>query len=61
MTVQASSRLPKDHPTKKPGNSKAKEGESKEALYAVSERSLSGFLESEPDIYSVADIKVRYV
>ena len=61
MTAQAPSRLSKDHPAKKPGKTKAKEGEGKEALYAVSEHSLTGFLESEPDIYSVADIKVQYV
>jgi len=52
--------MPKDHPAKKPGKTWAKEGEGKETLYAVSEHSLSGFLESEPDIYSKADIKVRY-
>jgi hypothetical protein len=60
MNAQAASRLPKDHPVKKQGKSKAKEGAEKESLYAVSEHSLSGFLDNEPDLYSVADIKVRY-
>ena len=59
MTAQAASRLPKDHPVKKQGKSKAKEGEG-DSLYAVSEHSLAGFLDNEPDLYSVADIKVRY-
>jgi hypothetical protein len=39
--------------------SPGKEGEAKDALYAVEEHSLSGFLENEPDLYTVADIKVR--
>ena len=30
------------------------------ALDALAEHSLAGFLESEPDIYAVSDIKVRY-
>ena len=60
MTSQAASRLPKDHPVKKPGRSKAKNGAEKDSLYAVSEHSLSGFLDNEPDLYSVSDIKVRY-
>jgi hypothetical protein len=60
MTAQAASRLPKDHPVKKPQKSKVKEGPGKDGLYAIEEHSLSGFLESEPDLYTVADIKVRY-
>jgi hypothetical protein len=36
------------------------EDTAKDALYAVEEHSLSGFLENEPDLYTVADIKVRY-
>ena len=60
MTAQAAPRLPKDHPVKKQGQSRAKDGAGKESLYRVSEYSLSGFLDDEPDLYSVADIKVRY-
>jgi hypothetical protein len=60
MTVQAASRTPKDHPGKKSSiKSKRKDGEGKDTLYAVSEYSLSMFLEDEPDIYTVADLKVR--
>ena len=60
MTAQAASRLPKDHPAKKPGKSRIKKAEGNDGLYVLSEHSLSGFLEDEPDLYSVADIKVRY-
>ncbi|MGB8820988.1 MAG: hypothetical protein WCC68_07365 [Methanoregula sp.] len=61
MTAQAASRVAKGHPAaKKMAKSSGKEGESKDALYAVEEHSLSGFLENEPDLYTVADIKVRY-
>ncbi len=60
MTAQAASRMPKDHPSKKTGTLKNKEGGGKDALYAISEHSLHGFLDNEPDIYTVADIKVRY-
>ncbi len=58
MTAQAASRSPKDHPAKKGGRSQTKDR--KDGLYAVAEHSLSGFLDSEPDIYTVADVKVRY-
>jgi hypothetical protein len=61
MTAQAAPRVRKDHPAKKSSSKqKIKEGEAKNLLYAVSEHSLSGFLEDEPDMYSVADLKVRY-
>jgi hypothetical protein len=61
MTVQAAPRVRKDHPAKKSADQQKKhEGETKNILYAVSEYSLSGFLENEPDIYSVSDLKVRY-
>ena len=61
MTAQAAPRVRKDHHTKKTSvKQKTKEGEAKNILYAVSEHSLSGFLENEPDIYSVSDLKVRY-
>jgi len=60
MTAQAASRVAKGHPAaKKIAKSPGKEGDAKDALYAVEERSLSGFLETEPDLYTVADIKVR--
>ena len=61
MTAQAASRVTKSHPAKKTVKSSAgKEDTAKDALYAVEEHSLSGFLENEPDLYTVADIKVRY-
>ena len=61
MTVEAAPRVRKDHPEKKTvARHKTHEGETKNALYAVSEHSLSRFLEDEPDIYSVSDLKVRY-
>ena len=61
MTAQAASRVAKNHPpAKKPVESAGHKGEATNALYAVEEHSLSGFLENEPDIYTVADIKVRY-
>jgi hypothetical protein len=58
MTVQAESRVPKDHPTKPVAGKKG--SRDKTALSAISEYSLGGFLENEPDIYTVSDIKVRY-
>jgi hypothetical protein len=60
MTAQAESRLTKNPPAKKVAESAGAKGETKNALYAVEEHSLSGFLENEPDLYTVADIKVRY-
>jgi hypothetical protein len=61
MTSQAAPRVRKDHPAKKSSaQQKTTEGEGKNILYAVSEHSLCGFLEDEPDIYSVSDLKVRY-
>jgi hypothetical protein len=61
MTVEAAPRVRKDRPEKKSAaRQKTREGETKNVLYAVSEHSLSGFLEDEPDIYSVSDLKVRY-
>jgi hypothetical protein len=61
MTAQAVPRARKDHHTKKSSaKQKTNEGETKNVLYAVSEHSLSQFLEDEPDIYSVSDLKVRY-
>jgi hypothetical protein len=61
MTAHTAPRVRKDHHTKKSfPKEKTKEGEAQNILYAVSEHSLSGFLEDEPDIYSVSDLKVRY-
>jgi hypothetical protein len=60
MTAQAASRGAKNHPAKKTAKSVGNEDTAKDALYAVEEHSLSGFLENEPDLYTVADIKVRY-
>ena len=60
MTAQAASLVAKSHPAKKTVKSVGNEDTAKDALYAVVEHSLSGFLENEPDLYTVADIKVRY-
>jgi len=61
MTAEAASRLPKDHHGKKSsGKPKKLPQKHKDTLYAVSEHSLSGFLDDEPDLHSVADVKVRY-
>jgi hypothetical protein len=61
MTAEVASRLPKDHHGKKSaGKQKKMPQKQKDALCAVSEHSLSGFLDNEPDLYSVADVKVRY-
>ena len=60
MTTQTASRIPKDQTTKKTGKSRIKKEEGKDSLCEISEYSLAGFLDSEPDIYTVADIKVRY-
>jgi hypothetical protein len=61
MTAEAAPQVPKDHHGKKTSGKSANAKEKKkDTLYAVSEQSLSGFLEDEPDLYSVADLKVRY-
>jgi hypothetical protein len=61
MTAQAAPRAPTDHPAKKnTGRQKKTANKAKNALAALSEYSLSEFLENEPDIYSVSDLKVRY-
>ena len=61
MAAQAVPRVRKDQRTKKSSaQHKTPEGKTKNFLYAVSEHSLSGFLDDEPDIYSVSDLKVRY-
>ena len=60
MTAQAAPRTIKTPAAKRPAKSAGKKSPAKDALYAVEEHSLSGFLEGEPDLYTVADIKVRY-
>ncbi len=52
--------MAKNTPAKKPAKSAGDEHAAKDALYAIEEYSLSGFLENEPDLYTVADIKVQY-
>jgi hypothetical protein len=57
MTAQA----PVSHPAKKnPARQKKTDKLGTNALTALSEYSLSEFLENEPDLYSVSDLKVRY-
>jgi len=58
MTSQAAPRVHKGSGGKQAPDKKGSRG--KAALDAIAEYSLSGFLENEPDIYSVSDIKVRY-
>jgi len=61
MTTQAASRAPADPPVKKNTARKKKaEKQPANSLAALSEYSLSEFLENEPDLYSVSDLKVRY-
>jgi hypothetical protein len=50
----------KEPSCKKTAKSAGDEDTAKDALYAVDEHLLSGFLENEPDLYTVADIKVQY-
>jgi hypothetical protein len=45
---------------KNPARQKKTDKQGKNALTALSEYSLSEFLENEPDLYSVSDLKVRY-
>jgi len=61
MAAQAASRAPTDNPAKKnTGRPKKTDKKGKNALTTLSEYSLSEFLENEPDLYSVSDLKVRY-
>jgi len=60
MTAEAAARVPKENPGKKPSGRPAGKKGKREMLCAVAEQSLSGFLENEPDLYSVADVRVRY-
>jgi len=57
MTAQAAPSA-KDHSIKKAAGKKGSRGTT--ALNALVEYSLTGFLEVEPDLYAVSDIKVRY-
>jgi hypothetical protein len=61
MTVRAAPREPADPSAKKNTARQKKAGKpGKNTLAALSEYSLSEFLENEPDLYSVSDLKVRY-
>jgi len=61
MAAQAAPRAPANPPVKKNTvRQKKTVRKDKNSLAAVSEYSLSEFLENEPDLYSVADLKVRY-
>ncbi len=60
MTAEAAARVPKENPGKKPSGRPAGKKGKREMLYTVAEQSLSGFLEDEPDLYSVADVRIRY-
>jgi hypothetical protein len=61
MTVRAAPRAPADPSAKKNTARQKKAGKpGKNTLAALSEYSLSEFLENEPDLYSVSDLKVRY-
>jgi hypothetical protein len=57
MTAQATPRVTKSHRANK---STREKNPGEDTLCAVEEYSLSDFLETEPDLYTVADIKVRY-
>lgn len=58
MTAPAAQRVHKDTAGKK--QLAKKERRKKSALDIMAEYSLSGFLENEPDLYSVSDINVRH-
>ncbi|MFA4848460.1 MAG: hypothetical protein WC626_01910 [Methanoregula sp.] len=61
MITQGASRVPTDHPAKKnPSRQKKKDRQGKNALAALPEYSLSEFLENEPDLNSVSNLRVRY-
>ena len=57
MTVQAAPRA-KDNSAKKAAGKKGSRGTT--TLNMIAEYSQTGFLEEEPDIYTVSDINVRY-
>jgi len=58
MTVQAEPRDTGGKTLKKPAGKAPEKG--RDALSKISEYSLRDFLDDEPDLYSVRDIKVRY-
>jgi hypothetical protein len=60
MTIKAAPQATRSPSAKKTAKSVGDKNTGKDALYSVEEHSLSGFLENEPDLYTVADIKVRY-
>ena len=61
MTAQAAPRAPANPSVKKNiARQKKAVRKGKNSLAALSEYSLSEFLENEPELYSVADLKVRY-
>jgi hypothetical protein len=61
MTRETASRLPRDHRGKKfPGESTEEIHNTGKSLHAISEQSLSNFFDDEPDLYSVANLNVRY-
>ena len=61
MSTEAAKRVSGSHQGKKPaGKPKRMAGKKKAGLNKVSEYSLSTFLDDEPDLYSVADLKIRY-
>jgi len=57
MKTQAAPRAPAGSAVKK---DTARQKSRNHTFEALSEYSLSEFLENEPDIYSVSDLKVRY-
>jgi hypothetical protein len=58
MTAHAAQPAQRETAGKKASGKKS--SRDKDVLDTVAEYSLSGFLEAEPDIYTVSDIKVRY-
>ena len=61
MAAQAAPRASANPPVKKnTARQKKTVRKDKSSLAAVAEYSLSEFLENEPELYSVADLKVRY-
>jgi hypothetical protein len=50
----------KEHQGKGVSVKQAKVKSVKNALHEISEYTLSEFLENEPDLYSISDLKVRY-
>ena len=53
-------RIIREERKKSEGKAAKKQQKQKDMLSAISEYSLSGFLNDEPDLYCVANVKVRY-